>query len=165
MPTFTPTEQIVDAHKLNADGYVELYEMSPGRGSGTIYLKADNPVTWRTKDYVGLPLTLSGEKHTADGSNPLPRLQIGQEQVNLLPFKGLIHDGDLDGGRIVRYEILLQDLLANRDVKRATYFRIKRVEGYSTTQITLQLATEAGAVGQTVPHRQYVPPHFPWVNI
>lgn len=159
-----PANHIVDALKLQADGKVHLYEIYPISG-GSLFVKPDNDVTWLGNAYEGLPMQLSGESASNDGSTPTPRLVIGQEDMDLLPFKGLINDGYLDGATIVRKKVLLDDLLANRDIKEATTFRVKRPESYSRTKITLVLATFSAAINQAVPFRQYTPPDFPWVDL
>lgn len=159
-----PVNHVQDAQKLTADAKIPLYQMLPASG-GTVYFKPDNDITWLGQLYEGLPCELSGEKYSADVSTPTPRLSIGQEQVDLLPFKGLIHDGMLDGAKIIRHKVLLADLLANNNVKETTEFRVKRIENYNRNQIILVLSTYSGASNQTFPHRQYTPPAFPWVRI
>lgn len=159
-----PVSHVHDAQKLIADAKISLYQLFPLSG-GTVYFKPDNPMVWLGQLYEGLPCELSGEKMSADVSTPTPRLSIGQEQVDLLPFKGLVNDGYLDGAKIVRHKVLLDDLLANNNVKETTEFRVKRVENYNRSQIILVLSTYSGATGQTFPHRQYTPPAFPWVRI
>lgn len=164
MTTSLPASHITDAQKLIADAEVNLYQLYPLSG-GTIYFKNDNDVTWLGNTYEGLPISLSGEKWSSDTSTPTPRLVIGQDNIDLLPFKGLIHDGYLEGARLVRYTVLLANLTANLNFKQVTNFRIKRVESYSRTKITLVLSTASGATNQSYPFRQYVPPAFPWVEI
>lgn len=162
MPAF-PTTHVEDALKLQADGKVHLFELTP-LGSGTIYFKNDNEVTWQGQTYEGIPVQLTGEEYSTE-STPTPRLQIGQDDLDLLPFKGLINDGYLDGGTVVRKIVLLSDLLANLNVKQTTYYRIKRVESYSRTKVSLVLAPFSAAISQVLPHRQYIPPAFPHVDL
>jgi hypothetical protein len=107
---------------------------------------------------------VSGEDFSTEKS-PTPRLVIGQEDLDLLPFKGLIHDGYLDGGMLVRKKVLLDDIKANLNVCERTVWRIKRPDQYSRTKISLVLATYSTATNQTLPFRQYVPPAFPWVDL
>lgn len=164
MPGVIPPSQVADAHKLRADGKVRLYQIQPVTG-GSIYLKHDATWTYLGTTYEGVPCSITGEKFSADVSTPTPRMTIGQEDVDLLPFKGLIHDGALDGARIIRDEVLLNDFLNNINSRKRTFFRVKRVEGYSRTKITLLLSTATGASNQTYPFRQYTPPSFPWVDI
>lgn len=159
-----PTSHIADALKLEgADGKVDLWELSPLSG-GTIYFKADNDVTWQTFLYEGLPISFSGEEADLQ-KTPEPQLTIGQDNLDLLAFKGLINDGYLEGGTVVRKRLLLDDLVNDRNVKQTTYYRIKRVGSYSRTQISLVLSSYSTAVRQTVPFRAYLPPAFPWVDL
>lgn len=163
MPTALPANHITDSLSLKADARINLFELYPLPG-GTIYFKSDNTVTWLGNVYEGLPCALSGEEWDTE-KTVTPRLQIGQENLDLLPFKGLVHDGYLDGASITRRVLLLDDLVNNRNIKQTIQYRVKRVESYSRSSITLQLTSLSSAVKQTVPFRQYLPPEFPWVDL
>lgn len=163
MPTALPTTHVTDALQLAADGLVDLFELYPLAG-GTVYFKSDNDVTWRGNLYEGLPCTLSGEEYDTT-KLPTPKLQFGQEDLDLLPFKGLVHDGYLEGATLVRKRVLLEDVINNLDIKQTTYFRIKRVEEYSRTRISVTLSTYSSAVSLMIPFRQYVTPDFPYVEV
>lgn len=158
-----PQSHIEDALKLQADGKVHLYELSPVTG-GTIYFKQDNTLTWLGQEYEGLPCQITGEEISTE-KMPTPRMTIGMEDLDLLPFKGLIHDGHLDGATLVRKIVLLDNLLNNRNIYERTTFRVKRPDSYSRTKISLVLATYSTANSQTIPFRQYIPPAFPWVDL
>ncbi|WOF44371.1 hypothetical protein KNJ79_05410 [Sphingopyxis indica] len=163
--TTIPPEQIADAHLLEADGEIFLYEISPSEGSGTVRIKADNTVSWRGNDYEGLPLKWEGESYSADGTVARPTLTIGDEQINLMVLKPLLFDGTIDGGTLVRHRILLDDLLNDRLVTTTDEYRIQRVTGYSRSQIGLALARQADALNFSLPFHQYYSPDFPSVNI
>ena len=163
MPTTLPANRIEDALKLKADAIIDLFELNPLIG-GTVYFKADNSVTWRGNLYQGLPCQLSGEEKDTKAT-PTPRMTIGQEDADLLPFKALVHDGLLDGATIIKRSVLLADLKANLDIKSTVYYRVKRIEGYSRNQISMVLASFSSAVNQTMPFRQYLPPSFPYVDL
>lgn len=158
-----PKEHIVDAHKLVADAEVDLFQLTPLDGSGTIYFKPDNDVDWQGHTYEGLPLSFTGFKKTAEGGSFSPRLVIGDGAVDLSPFKPLVYDGWLDGATLVHIHLLLDNLITNRNIREQRIYRIKRVPGYSRMSIELQLATSSDALGFTIPHRQYYPPAFPAV--
>lgn len=163
--TTLPQSHIEDAHKLTADGRVELFELTPAPpATGNLYFKADSPVTWDEKDYFGIPLQLSGLKYSSTAGSPTPRLIIGNENINLGPFKPLIAQGTLDGAIIVYRTVLLEDLLADNNDSSFQVFRVKRIEGYSRSVITLALATFSAAQSQRMPFRQFVPPAFPYVT-
>jgi len=161
---FIPKSHVEDAHKLIADGKVSLYQILPVSG-GVIYLKGDMEYTYLGKLYEGIPIKITGEKQSADTSTPTPRMTIGQEDLDLLPFKGLIHEGYLDGARIIRHKVLLKNLTGQIDEKETSHFRVKRVENYTRTKISLLLSTHSGATTQSYPFRQYTPPAFPWVDL
>lgn len=160
-----PVEQVLDSHKLQADGKITLFELTPSGGVGLIRFKADNPVTWRGNEYTGIPVTLSGEKKTADSGLTMPRMEIGQENIDLSLFKPFIYDGFLDNAIIVRIAILLDDMVNNRLIRELTTYRVKRVEQYSRTKISLQLATVSDSLGFSLPFRKFMPPAFPSVQM
>ena len=160
-----PKEHVQDAHKLNADGNIDLFQLTPNDGSGTIFFKGDNDITWQGNDYEGLPLSFTGFKKSSDGSALQPKLTIGDGTINLSPFKPLVYDGYLDGGLVLHVELLLDNLLNNRNIRSERLYRIKRVPSYGSLAIELQLATASDALGFTMPHRQYTPPDFPAVSL
>lgn len=163
--TGIPKTHVEDAHKLLADGYVDLFQLTPNDGSGTIYFKNDNEATWQGNLYEGVPIALSGIKKSADGSALQPKLAIGDGTMDLSPFKPLIYDGYLDGGLILHIELLLDHLITNQNIRVERLYRIKRVPQYGMMGVELQLATASDALGFTLPHRQYYPPAFPAVQI
>lgn len=158
-----PSTHISDAHKLIADAKIDLYELTPSIGSGTLRFKNDSNERWLGNDYTGLPVKLSGETFTSQGSAPQPSLQIGDMGVNLSPFKPLIFNGGMDNARIVRYRVLLDDLINNRNIKEVSVYRVKRIESYSVSQITVSLAVFSPSGPSSLPFRQFVPPDFPFV--
>jgi phage-related protein len=164
MPTI-PSEHIVDSHKLIADGRVDLYELTPAGGAGVLRFKPDNDVTWRTNLYTGVPMQISGDKNTADSGLSNPTLQIGQNNVDLSMFKPLINDGTLDNATVVRLTLLLDDVINNRLIRQIRTYRVKRVMGYSRSNIQLQLATYSDSLGFSMPFRTYAPPAFPSVQM
>jgi phage-related protein len=163
MPTSLPSSHVADALKLEGDAYVDLFELSPLSG-GSFHFKNDNDVTWLGTLYEGLPVSMTGEEEDLT-KLPQPQLTIGQDDLDLLPFKGLIFDGHLEGGSVVRYRFLLTNLLANLNIKQTTRYRIKQVGEYSRTKISLNLSSFSSATNQTVPFRQYIPPYFPYVSL
>src|ERR1041384_884789 len=94
-----PATHIIDALRLDADGKIHLYELSPGIGSGTIYFKNDIDWTYMGREYKGIPSSITGESFTSQGVNPNPSMVIGQDNINLSAFKPLIWSGGLDNAR------------------------------------------------------------------
>lgn len=160
-----PVEHIEDSHQLIADGYVDLFELTPSGGTGVVRFKADNTVNWRGNEYTGMPVSLSGEKRSSDTGLSMPRLLIGQENIDLSPFKPLVYDGYLDNAIIIRKTLLLDNLVNNRLIHETNVYRVKRVEEYGRTKISMQLATLSDALGFSMPYRSYLPPAFPSVQM
>jgi phage-related protein len=158
-----PTTHITDAHRMIADAVIELFELSPSVGSGTIRFKNDSDETWLGNLYTGIPLQLEGETFTAQGTPPQPSLQIGNLDVDLSAFKPLIWSGGIDNARILRHRVLLDDLINNRNIKQTSVYRVKRVDGYSASQIKLSLAVFSPTGPTTMPFRSFIPPAFPFV--
>lgn len=163
--TTIPAEHIVDAHKLSADAEIDLFELTPASGTGTLHFKADNDITWRGTEYYGIPLQFTGENLSAQGGPSQPRLAIGQENIDISLFKPLVFDGTLDGAIIIRSHLLLDDVLNNRLIRSVHHYRVRRVESYSRSSINLQLSSMSDALGFTMPFRSYLPPAFPGVSL
>jgi phage-related protein len=159
-----PTSHIQDAHKLTADAEIDLYKLT-AVGGGIIRFKADNPLTWLGNEYTGLPLEFTGESFNSEGSMAQPQLMIGQPDVDLSIFKGLIYDGTIDGAKIEKYTVLLDNIIANVDTKVTRTYRVKRIDNYSASSIVLVLAAFSVAGPSTLPFRQFIPPAFPFVRI
>lgn len=164
MPSI-PIEHITDTQQLSADAELDFYELTPAGQSGVIRFKNDNTMTWKGNEYFGIPVVLSGETFTSDGNMVQPQLVIGQTDIDLSVFKGLIYDGSLDGAKIERHRVLLTHALANQDIKTTRSYRVKRVDSYNTFQIVLALATFTVSGPSTMPFRQFLPPDFPFVRI
>jgi phage-related protein len=162
--TAIPAEHIQDAHKLEADAEIDLFELTPNDGTGTIYFKGDNNADWQGHTYEGLPIAMTGFKKSTDGSSLLPKLTIGDGTVDLSPFKPLVYDGYLEGGTVKHIVILLDNLLNNRLIRHERSYRVKRVPQYNRLKIELQLATASDSLGFTLPYRAYFPPAFPAVQ-
>jgi hypothetical protein len=164
MPSY-PVEQVQDAHKLTADAEIEFYELTPAGTNAKIRFKPDNTMTWLGNEYTGLPVQFSGESQNAEGTMSQPKLVIGQPDIDLSMFKGLIYDGTIDGARIDKYTVLLTHALANQNIKRTNIYRVKRVDGYSALAISLSLATFSVTGPNQMPFRLYIPPAFPFVRL
>ena len=160
-----PAEHIKDSLLLTADARIDLYELTPSGGSGVIRFKPDNDVIWRGNTYTGIPMNITGEKKTADDGLSMPKLNLGQQNIDLSLFKGLVYDGYLDNAIVFKMTVLLDNLINNRLIREMNVYRVKRVEQYSRTQIILQLATLSDSLGFSLPYRTYMPPAFPSVQM
>lgn len=162
--TTIPASHISDAHSLSADAEIDLFELTPAGSTAKLYFKADNPVTWQGNLYNGMPLVFTEDSKTTTAGSSLAKLAIGQENIDLSAFKPLVFDGSLDGARIIRRHLLLDDLVNNRNVCAVYNYRVRRVESYSRSNVNLQLAPWSGGMKFSMPFRQYLPPAFPAVS-
>lgn len=160
-----PSQHVADSHKLTADGRVELFELTPSGTAGTIFFKADNDYTYRTNEYTGIPVSITGEKKSSDVGLTMPRMIIGQPDIDISLFKPLVYDGYLDNAVIIRRAVLLDDMLNHRPIWELTTYRVKRVEEYGRTKIQMQLATRSDSLGFSMPYRTFVPPAYPSVQM
>lgn len=163
--TQIPIEHVKDSHLLTADGRLDLFELTPSGTTGTVRFKKDNDATWRGNLYRGIPMSLTGEKKSSDNGLGMPKLVIGQENVDLSDFKPLAFDGYLDGAIVLKITVLLDDLINNRNIKQVTTYRVKRLEENSRSKLTMQLATMSDALGFQMPYRQFLPPAYPSVQM
>jgi phage-related protein len=161
----SPESHVKDSLKLISDGRVELFELTPTNTSGSINFKNDDPITWRGKLYEGLPCAISGEGQNSDTGVLMPTLDIGQSDIDISKFKTFVRGGYLDNATLVKITVLLEDLLADNLVYRIATYRVKRVAEYSKTRIRLQLATPSDSTNASLPHRTYIPPAFPSVQV
>lgn len=157
-----PTEQIQDAHKLEADGEIFLYELTPSVG-GTIYFKSDNSYTFQGNEYEGVPLSFSGDSRSTDAGTSRPTLTLGDQNLDLGPFKPLLFDGYVDGALIVRRRILRTSLELNLPQTYDEHYTVRQVVDYSRSSISLELARASDSLGFTFPFHQYYAPDFPTV--
>lgn len=159
-----PASHITDAHKLDADATVDLFELFPLTG-GSLYFKPDSTITWLGNEYVGLPCSLSEIRKDAESVSSTPKLLIGEENIDLSIFKPLLWDGLVDGSILIHKQVLLANIIANLNIKETTTYRVKRPDNYSRSRIVLQLSTSSNAMNFTLPSQQYYPPDFPSVML
>lgn len=160
-----PSSHIQDAQKLSPDAEIDLFVLTPAGTNSKIYFKNDNTMTWLGNTYTGMPLSFTGESKNAEGVPVQPQLVLGQPDIDLSAFKGLIWDGTIDNAKIERYTVLLTDLINNVDIKQYRQYRVKRVDSYGASEIILALATFSTPGPTRMPFRTYIPPAFPFVRI
>lgn len=163
--TTLPPDHIKDSQELIADGEVHLYEITPSDGTGVLRVKPDNDATWLGQEYTGIPMKMTGERRESDTGYANPKLTIGQENMDLSMFKPLIADGTLDNALIKKHTVLLDNLQNNRNIKETMTYRVKQVQGYSSIQINLILATYSDSLSFELPLKAYDQPDFPAVQM
>jgi hypothetical protein len=121
--TSIPAEHIQDAHKLEADAEIDLFELTPNRRQ-----RHDLFQGRQRRDLAAATPTrvcrscCHGFKKSTDGSALVPKLTVGDGSIDLSPFKPLVYDGYLDGARDQAHPSCCSTISSNnRDIKeRAT---------------------------------------------
>ena len=156
-----PQAQIVDAHLLEADGIVFLYELTPSTG-GTIYLKADDSVTWQGHSYTGTAIQIEERKRDTDGSLSRPKVTLANP---LAAFSPLVAAGSLDNALLVEKRVLRAHIDANVNTFQARRWRIRRVLSLNRINMSFELRDTLDGPKFLMPGRQFMPPDFPTVRL
>ncbi len=159
-----PVEHIADAHLLQADAEIHLFEITTLDGV-KIYLKADAPVTWQGHTYEGIPLVFTPGRRSSTASSDRATLVAGDEGVSMLPVKPLVFDKALDGAEVKHSVVLRAHIESNQNIAFTERYRVKQVPSYGRTSVTLELAKWVDAMGLAFPVRQFLPPAFPTVQL
>lgn len=157
-----PTAHMEDAQKLDADAYIELFQIVLSDGINKLYLKMDHDVTWQGNDYEGTGIKLDGVASHASEEVSRPNLTLfNPEGV----YSSLIDDGLLDGARVIRYRVLKDDVENDRPIYRVQQWKISRISGVKRGVITTELRDLVDGQTFMVPYRMFIPPEFPTVSI
>jgi lambda family phage minor tail protein L len=156
-----PPTHLVDAQKLEADGYVDLWEIMLIGGS-VIRLKANDPVTYRSNVYEAFAIQISGESQNSDTEVSRPKLNIINPDG---AFSPAIHRGDLNRATVVRKRVLRTDLLANTNVFQQNSWTISRVVSLNKHAASFEMRGVGDMQRFVVPIRMFVPPDFPLVSL
>lgn len=156
-----PPAQVEDSHKLTADGYVDLFEITLLTGS-VLYLKSNDTVIYRSRTYQGTAIKISGVEKYADEKDSRPQMVM----VNPDGIYGeFIKAGLLDYALVKRIRVLREDLLANRDVKTEQRWRIWRISALTNEAVTCELRSVVDRFNALIPGRMFIPPEFPLVTL
>jgi phage-related protein len=157
-----PESHVEDAQKLEADAYVDLFQITLSDKSTKIYLKADNDVTWQGDLYEGTGIQLTGVASYSDGETSRPKLTIyNPEGV----YSYIVDQGLLDNANIVRIRVLKEHLDADQPIDRRQQWRVSRVANLRKNAIALELRDMLDGQFFLTPGRMFIPPEFPQVSL
>ena len=157
-----PGQHVEDAQKLDADGYVELFEILLSDKSTKLYLKMNKEVTWQGNLYESTAIKIDGVAKYADDEVARPKLSLfNPEGV----YSSLVDQGQLDAATIIRYRVLKYDIDNNRPVYRRQQWKVSRITGIVGNMISLELRDLMDGQIFSVPGRMFIPPDFPTVGI
>jgi len=157
-----PIEHIQDSKELEADAYVDLFEIILSDKVTKIYLKKDKDVDWQGHTYEGTGIKIEGVGTYADDEVARPKLTLfNPEGV----FSSIVNQGLLDNATVVRIRVLKQHIIDDVPVYRRSQWRVSRVGSMVKPTIGLELRDMLDGQNFQTPGRMFIPPDFPTVSL
>lgn len=157
-----PADHIADSKKLDADAYIELFQIILPDNNGSLYLKINQSADWQGNTYEGTGIEITGVGNYADD-------QVSRPQLNLFNpegvFSSLVNDGILENATVVRLRVLKDHFDQDLPVYRRQQWKVSRIAGVQKNLITLELRTVLDGPNFQSPSRMFIPPDFPMVNL
>lgn len=157
-----PISHVQDAHKLDSDAYVELFEVILADNATKIYLKDKNTLTWQGKTYQGTALKLEGVAAYSDEQTARPKFSIANPKG---AYSKLADDGALDNAIIMRRRVLKTHIDSDTPISRTQQWRVTRPASVNSNILVLELRDLMDGQHFTTPARMFIPPEFPQVSL
>lgn len=157
-----PKTHLEDSSKLEADAYVEFFQILLSDKTTTLYVKINETVTWQNHEYQGTGIKMSGVSQFSDDESSRPTLMLFNPGK---VYSALVDQGLLEGGMLTRYRVLKQHVESNAPIFTRQRWKISRVASLRGDTITCELRDMIDGQNFTVPARMYTPPEFPAVSI
>lgn len=157
----TPENHLVDAEKLEADAYVQLFEIELTDGT-KLHLKVDNTVTWQGQQWEGTAIQLRGVGTSADDVKNRPTMSIMNPDGL---FSMFVAQGKLTNAKVTRYRVLRSDLEQDKNIYRKQSWRVRRIGSLNRISIQLELRDQLDGQFFLCPGRMFYPPEFPTVTL
>ena len=157
-----PAAHMEDALKLDADGYVDLFQIILPNALGSIYIKLNKTVTWQGNTYEGTGVQIDGVGNYADDTVSRPKLVIFNPNG---VYSYLLDQGLLDSATIVRYRVLKADIENDRAIYRRQQWKVSRIASVKSNYIGLELRDMLDGQNFLTPGRMFIPPDFPTVSL
>ena len=157
-----PLDHVKDSKELNADAYIDLFEITLAGGTNKLYLKMNHTVEWQGNSYEGTGIKIEGVGTYADDEVARPKLTIfNPEGV----FSYLVNEGLLENARVARIRVLKQHIEDDVPVYRRQQWYVKRVASLRRGFIGLELRDMLDGQNFLTPGRMFIPPDFPMVSL
>lgn len=160
MATIIPDTHKIENLKLEADAYVDLFQIDLYNKT-TLRLKAGDDIEWAGYLWEGYPIELSGHELDSEKlSRPTLRV-INPEGI----FSSLFISGDIEKATLYRYRVLRQDLDNNREIYQRLKWIIWNVKSITKNYVELELRNPMDGNNFNVPARLFIQPDFPSVTL
>lgn len=160
MATIIPDTHKIENLKLEADAYVDLFQIDLYNKT-TLRLKAGDDIEWAGYLWEGYPIELSGHELDSEKlSRPTLRV-VNPEGI----FSSLFISGDIEKATLYRYRVLRQDLDNDREIYQRLKWIIWNVKSITKNYVKLELRNPMDGNNFNVPARLFIQPDFPSVTL
>jgi lambda family phage minor tail protein L len=156
------TTHAEDSVKLEADGIIDLYRIDLTSGGGTLFLKANDTVTWQGHTWEGIAIQLSGYANSSDEEMSRPQLTVANPEGVLSQY---VLNGHMEKALVKRIRVLRQNLLANLNIFDQQSWYVIRVSSVNRVMIAFELRNPIDGPNFLCPARMFLPPEFPAVSL
>ncbi len=157
-----PAEHIEDSKELDADAYIDLFEIVLAANLGRLFLKQNHDAVWQGNTYEGTGIKLEGVGTYADDEVARPTLSLFNPDG---VFSYLVDQGGLENAKIIRYRVLKTHVETDTPVYRRQQWFVKRIASLRRGLIALELRDMLDGQAFMVPGRMFIPPEFPIVSL
>ena len=160
MATIIPDTHKIENLKLEADAYVDLFQIDLYNKT-TLRLKAGDDIEWAGYLWEGYTIELSGHELDSEKlSRPTLRV-VNPEGI----FSSLFISGDIEKATLYRYRVLRQDLDNDREIYQRLKWIIWNVKSITKNYVELELRNPMDGNNFNVPARLFIQPDFPSVTL
>ena len=160
-----PAEHIVENQLLEADAYVDLFEIQMLSGPH-FYFKNNERVQWQGKIYEGWVGRITGIEADATEKEQRPQMVIANAtNTREGLFSAFLETGLLDKATVIRRRVLRRHLDDNVNISQVRSWYVAQVASVKKTMITLELRSYVDGAPFRLPARKFIPPDFPFVTL
>lgn len=160
MATIIPDTHKIENLKLEADAYVDLFQIDLYNKT-TLRLKAGDDIEWAGYLWEGYPIELSGHELDSEKLSRPTLRAVNPEGI----FSSLFISGDIEKATLYRYRVLRQDLDNNREIYQRLKWIIWNIKSITKNYVELELRNPMDGNNFNVPARLFIQPDFPSVTL
>lgn len=156
-----PVSIINDAFNLDGKGMAFLYKIVLSDLT-TFCLSPKRSWSWQGDTYEEVPCHMTGFARYADGKMSRPKFSVVNPNGM---FTSYVNTGALEGAKVTRHRILIDDLQADNNLALSQTLRVSRVASVTKQLIVLELRGALDGANFKLPERTFNPPEFPHVSL
>lgn len=157
-----PQPYIDEAHKLDASGLVELFQITLLGGAGILRFTPYKEVTWQGQLWESIPSKLTETGTQVMGEATRPKFTLPNPEG---VFSTYIHMGVLEGAIVVRNRVSPEDVENNINRFIRSTWRVSKILTLSKNLVSMELRTAMDGHNYKIPTDCYFPPDYPHVTL